>query len=73
MKTIFKGDDVVTFIRIIGVPHDPDFIRSMMDLSFGMAVCVKCRMGFSRKDSSVSLTAERVDEIKFVNVVVKDK
>ena len=72
MKTIFKGDDVVTSIRII-VPHDPDFIRSMMDLSFEMAVCVKCCMGFSRKDSSVSLTAERVDEIKFMNVVVKDK
>ena len=72
MKTIFKGDDIVTSIRII-VPPDPDFIRSMMDLSFEMAVCVKCRMGFSRKDSSVSLTVERVDEIKFVNVVVKDK
>ena len=72
MKTTFKGNDVVTSIRIIA-PPDPDFIASMMDFSFGMAVCVKCRMGFSRKDSSVSLTAERVDEIKSVKLVVNDK
>jgi hypothetical protein len=69
VKMTFKGDSVVSSICVT-VPADRDIKKTMVGLSVGTLVKIKCRFGFNGKVSSLSLEAEKVDEISKVKLVV---
>jgi hypothetical protein len=69
VKTIFKGDAIGCYV-CVSVPADPDVMKTIVGLSVGTVVKVKCRFEFSEKRSLLSLTAEEVDEISNVKLVV---
>lgn len=52
------------------MPAEADVMERIVDLSVGTVVKVKCRFGFDRSISSLSLTAENVDEIREVKLAV---
>jgi hypothetical protein len=44
-------------------------MKRLMELSLGTMIKIKCRLGFSERNSSVCLMAETVDEIRDVKLV----
>jgi hypothetical protein len=69
LRYYFQGEDVWTTVAII-IPVDSDAMRTMLEFSYGTAVRVKCRLGFRRKESRVSLIAEDMEEIETVKVIL---
>jgi len=68
IKTLFKGDEIVSYIRV-GVSTESNVMETAVDLGGGTVVKVKCRFGFDRRKSSLSLTAEAIDEIEHVSLL----
>lgn len=63
--TVFEGDEVTSLICIEVSEH----IKLMMKtFVIGSMVKVKCRLGFSLKDSRLYLTAEEIELISTVNL-----
>lgn len=63
--TVFEGDEVTSLICIEVSEH----IKLMMKtFVVGSMVKVKCRLGFSLKDSRLYLTAEEIELISTVNL-----
>jgi hypothetical protein len=52
VKTFFKGQEVATALRVF-IPADSEVMQTMMDLPYGTAVSVKCRLAFDGKESRV--------------------
>ena len=64
----FEGDGVVSTVHV-GMLH-ADMEKLMDMFAIGELVRVKCRMGFSEYDRSLSLRGEEVDLISNVKVVI---
>lgn len=61
---------MVCYIRI-AIPVDSDMMKTVVNLSIGSVVKIKCRLGFTGKSSLLSLVAEKVEEICDVKLVLK--
>jgi hypothetical protein len=68
MKTLFKGDEIVSYVRV-GVPTESDVMETAVGLGGGTVVKVLCRFGYHRRKSFLSLTAEVVEEIEHVRLL----
>lgn len=64
----FEDDDVMSCVRI-GI--DEDLQKVMKTFAIGTLVKVKCRVGFTLADHSLSLTSEEVDLLSGVKIVVE--
>ena len=69
IHAIFEGDDISIHIDV-SVPADFNMMKSIMKLSNGTMIKIKCCLGFDEKKFSLSLIAQIIDEITDVKLVV---
>ena len=67
VKTSFEGNDVVAVVRV-GVEEKID--RIMERLSIGTIVKVKCRLGFTSENHTLSLIYDEGNFVSGVKVVI---
>ena len=65
----FEGDEMMSYVWIT-IPVEYRVVESLMGLCMQSLLKVKCCLGFCQKDSCVCLTAEVVDEVTEVKLVV---